>query len=70
MYYLQNFSSMDGVWERREELEFEDILPALERRDLMIANTQSGSYDGEFRVVDEDGTVYEYTKETVSPRFE
>ncbi len=67
MYYMQSRGA-DGLWEREDDSEYHTVLSALEARDQLIADHRAmnnGTFWHDWRVVDDDGTIYEYGHATV-----
>lgn len=68
MFYIQTTNHFEGsTWHRTDE-EFETVLEALEERDELSAsidNAERCNSGTAYRVVDDDGTVYEYQTEEV-----
>lgn len=65
MFYLQDYCSMTGQWERSEGEEFDNVLEALEKRDAKEASWPNDGVSRGVRAVDEDGNILEYGKREV-----
>ena len=63
MFYIQYTTRAEGDSWTREDETFETALDALEKRDVLnaeITNAQRCNYGPQYRVVDDDGKVYDY----------